>query len=109
VGDGGALSAVCGEENEIGEDVRGLLGDGRAAGSSEARCGAGQEEKAMTIQNYPEELDWCNAKLAENRDARSFLVTFCEACLRADVFNYEILRPTVLRLMAKYPAEVKRS
>ncbi len=59
----------------------------------------------MVAANYPDELDYVNAQLY-NRDPldKSFLGTFCHACLRADADNYEILRPALAALMQKYPA-----
>lgn len=63
----------------------------------------------MTIQNYPDELDYVNVEL-ENRalDDKSFVGTFCLACLRADDDNYELLRPTLFFMMHKYPADPGR-
>ncbi len=74
----------------------------------------------MEIQSYPDELDWVNATLAsrhyggitldclppvsETFEDKSFLGTFCQACLRADGANYETLRPALYVFMAKYPA-----
>jgi len=60
------------------------------------------------IQAYPDELDWVNAKLHKIPGSESFLSFFCGACLRADAQNYEILRPALLILMQKYPADPKR-
>lgn len=62
----------------------------------------------MGIQSYSALLDYANAKIAENRDSKSFLVTFCEACLRADAWNFEIVRPALEILMEKYPADPAR-
>jgi hypothetical protein len=57
------------------------------------------------IQLYPDLLDYANAKIREARGARSFMSAFCEACLRADGANFEVLRPTLTTLMQKYPAK----
>jgi hypothetical protein len=65
----------------------------------------------MEIQSYPDELDYVNAQLHPSiraADDKSFLGTFCLACLRADGSNYEILRPSLFFLMAKYPANPER-
>lgn len=63
----------------------------------------------MIIQGYPDELDWVNAKLADCTGPReSFVTMFCEACLRADSDNYELLRLPLGVLMVKYPAQPKR-
>jgi hypothetical protein len=61
------------------------------------------------IQFYPDELDYVNATLSpRGNDDKSFLGTFCDACLRADNENYELLRPVLQQLMQKYPAPAKR-
>jgi hypothetical protein len=65
----------------------------------------------MIIQSYPDELDYVNAQLhplIRQADDKSFLDTFCLACLRADAQNYEILRPALVDLMQKYPADPER-
>lgn len=65
----------------------------------------------MIIQEYPDELDYVNAQLhplIRDADDKSFLGTFCLACLRADNINYEILRPVLMILMVKYPANPER-
>jgi hypothetical protein len=63
----------------------------------------------MTIQFYPDELDYVNATIAFKGDGdTSFLGIFCEACLRADDENYELLRPVLAKLMEKYPADPAR-
>jgi hypothetical protein len=64
----------------------------------------------MTIQSYPDELDYVNARLhpLSQTDDHSFLGTFCQAALRADELNYEIIRPALLELMKKYPANPDR-
>jgi hypothetical protein len=60
----------------------------------------------MTIQNYPIELDYVNAKLhSREMDDQSFLGTFLQACLRADAENYELLRQTLFLMMFKYPSD----
>jgi hypothetical protein len=59
----------------------------------------------MQIQLYPSELNYACAKMAENE--HSFLSAFCEACLRADGENYELLRPVLHVLMDKYPARLR--
>lgn len=58
----------------------------------------------MNIQGYPDELDWVNAKLAERgfHDA-SFIGGVCLTALRADPINYELFRPFLKLMMAKYP------
>jgi hypothetical protein len=65
----------------------------------------------MIIQFYPDELDYVNATLHPSiraADDKSFLGTFCLACLRADDENYELLRPVLAVLMGKYPADPER-
>lgn len=90
----------------------------------------------MVIQGYPEELDYVNARLhttdltvqhiaavAEayakagggklqlaviEPEVGSFLEYFLRACLAADFFNYELLRPTLEILMHRYPADPRR-
>jgi hypothetical protein len=60
------------------------------------------------IQDHPDELDWVNAWLRDRGDDdRSFLGTFCLACLRADAANYSLLRLPLAVLMHKYPARRK--
>jgi hypothetical protein len=56
------------------------------------------------IQEYPDELDYVNALLRQAGVQKSFMVGFCNACLRADGFNYEIVRPALHLLMQKCPA-----
>jgi hypothetical protein len=63
----------------------------------------------MIIQNYLDEFDYVNATLQQKgHEDKSFLGTFCKACLRADEGNYEILRPALMILMMKYPANPER-
>ena len=64
----------------------------------------------MTIQAYPDELDYVNAKLhpASKIMPGTFLSNFLRACLAADGENYELLRPAVAVFMEKYPAEQER-
>jgi len=63
----------------------------------------------MIIQSYPDDLDYVNATLhGRGDDDKSFLGTFCLACLRADSENYELLRALLAVLMMKYPARVRR-
>lgn len=65
----------------------------------------------MIIQSYPDELDYVNAQvhpLVRGQDDKSFLGTFCMACLRADDQNYELIRPVLHELMEKYPADRAR-
>ena len=63
----------------------------------------------MIIQSYPDDLDYVNATLHGRGDHdKSFLGTFCLACLRADSENYELLRPLLAVLMMKYPASARR-
>lgn len=63
----------------------------------------------MTIQGYPEELDYVNAQLhGRGPDDISFLGTFCLACLRADAENYEDLRCALHIFMMRYPASAER-
>lgn len=64
----------------------------------------------MIINGYPEELDYVNAILhpMSKRKHGSFLTTFCQAALTADNENYELLRPVLLKLMVKYPADEER-
>ena len=63
----------------------------------------------MAIQNYPWELIWVNQKLQFSKDSNSFLRAFCEACVRADDENYELLRPVLQKLMEKYPVKTKEA
>lgn len=63
----------------------------------------------MTIQLFPDELDWVNVQLStREKDDKSFLGTFCLACLRADHENYALMRPTLQVLIKKYPADPGR-
>lgn len=63
----------------------------------------------MTIQSYLDELDYVNATLhGRGDDDKSFLGTFCLACLRADEDNYETLRPVLIYLQKKYPADARK-
>jgi hypothetical protein len=59
------------------------------------------------IQDYPEDLDLVNAMLKPRKGANSFLEHFLEACLHADSENYEIMRPMLMFLVAKYPPSAK--
>lgn len=60
----------------------------------------------MEIQGYPDDLNWVNAQLAgREQNDQSFLGTFCNAALRADDQNYEMLRPVLLQFQNKYPAD----
>lgn len=59
----------------------------------------------MDIQFYPEELDWVNATQSVRRPGdKSFLGFVCDAALRADPQNYELMRPFLKLMMRKYPA-----
>lgn len=61
------------------------------------------------IQFYPDELDYVNATLGSMRvHSDTFLAMFCRACLKADMENYELLRPALHRFMEKYPVKVER-
>jgi hypothetical protein len=65
----------------------------------------------MILNFYPEELDYVNAQthpLIRSGDDASFLRTFCLAAARADSENYELLRPVLIVMMIKYPADPKR-
>lgn len=63
----------------------------------------------MIIQQYPKELNYCNAILHPLAPkVGSFLELFCHACLRADSENYELLRPALLIMKEKYPADAIR-
>lgn len=60
----------------------------------------------MSIQQFPEELDWVNATLHPlSSKPGSFVTAFCQAALAADESNYTILRPAVRILMEKYPPD----
>ena len=59
-----------------------------------------------TIQFYPAELNYVNAQIRTELPVLSFLNLFLEACLRADAENYEIIRPSLLIFMEKYPASI---
>jgi hypothetical protein len=58
------------------------------------------------IQEFPDELDWVNAKLADHPG--SFVELFCRCALAADGTNYPLMRPLVATMMAKYPANELR-
>lgn len=60
----------------------------------------------MTIQSYPQELAYVNAKLSD--EPGDFLGHFLNACLRADEENYELLRLPLAVLRSRYPASAKR-
>ena len=60
----------------------------------------------MTIQSYPEDLCYVNAKLSD--EPGDFLKNFLNACLRADEENYEYLRTPLAIFREKYPADPKR-
>ena len=63
----------------------------------------------MTIQFYPDELDYVNAKLHPMAPKTgSFLTSFLQACLAADSENYELLRPALRQIMLKHPASPER-
>jgi hypothetical protein len=55
------------------------------------------------INFYPKEAAYVRGKYGSRKDSNSFLEKFCEACLRADNENYELLRPAVQAFMKKYP------
>jgi len=58
----------------------------------------------MSIQFYPDELDYVNAQLKlKGADDTSFLGAFCKACLLADGDNYGTIRYALHILMEKYP------
>lgn len=63
----------------------------------------------MNIQFYPDELDWVNAQM-HNRDPHdtSFIGAVLQVALRADPENYELFRPFLNLMMAKYPADPAR-
>ena len=61
------------------------------------------------IQLYPDDLDWVNAQLhSRDPEDHSFVGLFCHVALRADHENYELLRPSLLKIMEKYPADPER-
>lgn len=63
----------------------------------------------MTIQFYPDELAYVNAKLHPLASkSGSFVTAFCQAAIAADGENYELLRPVLKKLIEKYPADVER-
>lgn len=69
----------------------------------------GRKEAHMTIQFFPDELDYANAILHPLApQSGSFLEHFTRACLAADSENYLLLRPALLVLMEKYPADAER-
>lgn len=45
----------------------------------------------MVIQDFPDLLDYCNAKIRRAGDTQSFIKSFCDACLRASPDNFEHL------------------
>lgn len=60
----------------------------------------------MNIQFYPDELNYCCAKMhPEAPRCGGLLRAFLMACLRADGENYEILRPALHAFMVKYPPD----
>jgi hypothetical protein len=65
--------------------------------------------KTMTMHHYPEESTYILAILHPKAPkVGSFLMAFCEACVRADIENYELLRPALKVLMKKYPCDIQR-
>lgn len=63
----------------------------------------------MSIQIYPDELNYCNAKLHPLAPkCGSFLDAFLRACIAADAENYTLLRPVLHAIMLKYPADEAR-
>jgi hypothetical protein len=62
----------------------------------------------MTIQFYPDELDYVNAQLHPLVKCGAFLECFFQSCLRADDENYELLRPILKEFILKYPANEER-
>lgn len=69
----------------------------------------------MSIQFYPDELDYVNAKLGSVQNVNDeapkcggFLQAFLIACLRADDPNYEIIQPALRTFMQIYPADPER-
>jgi hypothetical protein len=65
-------------------------------------------EGAVTIQFYPDELDYVNAQLHPLSKCGAFLESFFQSCLRADGQNYELLRPILKEFIVKYPANPER-
>lgn len=57
----------------------------------------------MTIQSYPDELNYVNAKLKE--EPGTFMKNFLTACLFADAENYESIRISLHVIEQKYPAD----
>ena len=63
----------------------------------------------MTVQFYPDELNYINAKLHPLAPkCGSFLDAFLRACMAADGENYALLRPALREIMMKYPADEER-
>jgi hypothetical protein len=63
----------------------------------------------MIIQQFPDELNYCNAILHPLAPRPgSFLELFCHAAMRADSDNYSLMRPLLLIMMTKYPADSVR-
>lgn len=63
---------------------------------------------AVNAHTDDELYGWLNALIGGNparniAPAGDFLKTLAETAFRADMFNYEILRPALLSLKAKYP------
>lgn len=67
-----------------------------------------EQRKKMTIQYYPDELDYANEKIHDQPDENNFLRMFLSSCLRADYQNYELLRPVLQNFMRKYPVRIKK-
>jgi hypothetical protein len=66
-------------------------------------------DMTVIIQNYPDELDYVNAKLHPLASKLgSFLDQFLRSCLAADDENCGLVRPVLLEIMKKYPAEEAR-
>jgi hypothetical protein len=57
------------------------------------------------LQQYPQMHYYVVEKLAENPGA--FLRSFLDCCGFADTENFEIVKPALLTLMAKYPLREK--
>lgn len=58
----------------------------------------------MVIQDYPDLLKYVVNKASENSGNNgSFLHHFFKACLYADAENFELIKPVLERIMAKYP------
>jgi len=61
------------------------------------------------IQEFPDELDYVNAKLHPLSPASgSYLLWLCYTALASDANNYPLIQPAIRSAMVKYPADPDR-